>query len=143
MEHLNTDPGIFTTFLIVLTTLILIFLFHLFHFSWIPHPTMVFHCIFLNRDKNRYFRSSLRSSILPQINPGCILKEIYCQISPEIQIWLHYPINLKVTWHKSYINFWHRKRSVQNLVAHFLSKELAHISNYCGIPLDACSFSLD
>ena len=108
---LTIDPGIFTTSWIVPTVLLFIFMYHFFSFifAWISHPAMVPHCNFLTRNINRYFRSSIRLSILSQFNTNFILKEIYCQSYPKIQTWLHYPIILKVTWHKSCINFWHRK----------------------------------
>ena len=68
-----------------------------------------FTVIFSEGTYNGILQCSLRLSIIYQFNPNCILKALYCQISPKIKIWLHYPIILKMTWRKSCTNFWHGK----------------------------------
>ena len=95
----------------VLTVLLLIFLFHffLFCFYWTPHPAIVFHCKFLTGEVYWDFTRYFRYCIVSQFHPNYIPKALYWQWSPKIQTWLHHPIIMKVTWHKICINLWHSK----------------------------------
>ena len=90
--------------------LILIFLFQFSLFLCFDATSRHGVSLYFSYKGHKYlFRSSIRSPIIPQFNPNCILKAFYCQSSPKIQAWLHYPILLKVTWRKSCIHFRYRK----------------------------------
>ena len=71
---------------------------------------------FLTRNVYWKFTSYFRSPIVSKSHPNFIHKETYFQCSPKIQTCFHYPIILKVTWHKSCINFWYIKILVKFMI---------------------------
>ena len=94
--HTPTGHGIFNKFGIIVTALILIFLFQFSIFSRILLTAIVFYCKFHARGVLWNLISSFWLSIVSQLKPICIIKEIYCQGYPKLHIWFYYPIFLKV-----------------------------------------------
>ena len=96
-------------------------------FYRIPHLNIVFRCNFITRYVYWYFTISIRSSIVSQFKPNCIIKSLYCQTSPKhilgftTSYFLKWPGARAVLTSDTEI-YQSKLWSVQNLVVRVLSK---------------------